>query len=86
MADKRIKDLTNTATESDIASGNHFALDGSAGTKKLNSTTLLTKTAQNALAGNVAQAFDPTRDEDHKYIGGERAVYGPELTGGEIRR
>lgn len=59
MADKRIKDLTNTAAESDIASGNYFALDGSAGTKKLNSTTLLTKTAQNALAGNVAPAFVP---------------------------
>lgn len=60
MADKRIKDLTNTAAESDIASGNYFALDGSAGTKKLNSTTLLTKTAQNALAGNEAPAFDET--------------------------
>ena len=44
-----IHSLTDTATESDIASGNYFALDGSAGTKKLNSTTLLTKTAQNAL-------------------------------------
>lgn len=53
----RIKDLANTAAESDIASGNYFALDGSAGTKKLNSTTLLTKTAQNALDGNVAPAF-----------------------------
>ena len=49
MADKRIKDLTNTAAESDIASGNYFVLDGSAGTKKLNSTTLLELTAQNAL-------------------------------------
>lgn len=48
MATKRIKDLTNTAAESDLVSGNYFALDGSAGTKKLNSTTLLTKTAQNA--------------------------------------
>ncbi len=75
MADKRIKDLTNTAAESDIASGNYFALDGSAGTKKLNSTTLLTKTAQNALAGNVAPAFDPTRDEDHKYLAGESVAY-----------
>lgn len=74
MADKRIKDLTNTATEADLVSGNYFALDGSAGTKKLNSTTLLTKTAQNALASNVVQAFDPTRDEDHKYLAGKDVV------------
>lgn len=62
-----IHSLTDTATESDLVSGNYFALDGSAGTKKLNSTTLLTKTAQNALAGNVAPAFDPTRDEENPY-------------------
>lgn len=35
MADKRIKDLTNTATEADLVSGNYLALDGSAATKKL---------------------------------------------------
>lgn len=35
MADKRIKDLTNTATEADLVSGNYFAIDGGAGTKKL---------------------------------------------------
>lgn len=73
MADKRIKDLTNTATESDIASGNYFALDGSAGTKKLNSTTLLTKTAQNALADNVVPAFNSSksylRDDFVEYNG-----------------
>ena len=71
MTDKRIKDLTNTAAESDIASGNYFVLDGSAGTKKLNSTTLLELTAQNALAGNVAPAFDPTRTSDNPYKAGE---------------
>lgn len=70
-----IHSLTDTATESDITSGNYFALDGSAGTKKLNSTTLLTKTAQNALAGNVAEEFDPTRDADHKYLVNEFVVY-----------
>ena len=67
MADKRIKDLTNTATEADLTSGNYFALDGSAGTKKLNSTTLLTKTSQDALAGNIAPAFDPTRTSENPY-------------------
>ena len=35
MANKRIKDLTNTATEADLVSGNYLALDGSAGTKKI---------------------------------------------------
>ena len=35
MADKRIKDLTNTATEADLTSVNYIPLDGSAGTKKL---------------------------------------------------
>lgn len=78
MATKRIKDLTNTAAESDIASGNYFAIDGSAGTKKLNSTTLLTKTAQNALAGNVAPAFDETRDNTNPYAAGERVTYNGE--------
>lgn len=76
MADKRIKDLTNTAAESDIASGNYFALDGSAGTKKLDSTTLLTKTAQNALAGNVAPSFMPNSTNA---VAGMPYVYGGKL-------
>ena len=71
----KIKDLTNTATESDIASGNYFALDGGAGTKKLNSTTLLTKTAQNALAGNIAPLFDSTRTISNPYKLDESVVY-----------
>lgn len=70
-----IHSLTDTATEADLVSGNYFALDGSAGTKKLNSTTLLTKTAQNALAGNVAPAFDATRDNTNPYKAGESVVY-----------
>lgn len=75
MANKRIKDLTNTATEADLVAGNYFALDGGEGTKKLDSTTLLTKTAQNALAGNVAQAFDPTRTSENPYKAGESVAY-----------
>lgn len=35
MANKRIKDLATTATEADLVAGNYFALDGSAGTKKI---------------------------------------------------
>lgn len=67
--------LTNVATEADLVSGSYLAIDGSAGPKKLDSTTLLTKTAQNALAGNVAQAFDPTRDNTNPYKAGESVAY-----------
>lgn len=35
--------------------------------------------AQKVLAGNVAQAFDPTRDEEHQYLAGEKVVYGGEV-------
>ena len=35
MATKRIKDLTATATQMDLVSGNYLALDGTNGTKKL---------------------------------------------------
>jgi hypothetical protein len=31
--------------------------------------------AQNALAGNLAPAFDPTRTEDNKYLAGESVTY-----------
>lgn len=31
--------------------------------------------AQKVLAGNVAEEFDPTRDEDHSYFAGESVVY-----------
>jgi hypothetical protein len=37
--------------------------------------SLLQQTAQNALAGNMAQAFDPTRDENYPYNAGEKVVY-----------
>lgn len=72
MADKRIKDLTNTATEEDLVAGNYFALDVSAGTKKLNSTTLLELTAQNAFEYSselaVQQPLFETEVVQNKYI------------------
>ena len=118
MADKRIKDLTNTATSSTLSADQYAVVDGSTGTFKtklselatwihgrwasfvnaltaktsfasgdkivvVNGSTatamskddLLKETAQKALAGNVAHAFDPTRDEDHKYLAGESVAY-----------
>lgn len=70
----RINALGNTAT--DFASDDYIALDGTTnGSRKMKNDILLKLTAQNALAGNVAQAFDPTRDADHKYIAGENVVY-----------
>ena len=55
--------------------GAGFIGDSDAGLFFMEKNPLLAETAQNALAGNVAPAFDPTRDEDHKYIGGERVAY-----------
>ena len=40
---------------------------------------LLELTAQNALAGNLAPAFDPTRDAEHPYLVGEVVIEGGEL-------
>lgn len=70
----RINALGNTAT--DFASDDYIALDGETnGSRKMKNDSLLKVTAQNALAGNVAPAFDPTRDEDHKYLVGDNVVY-----------
>lgn len=41
---KRIKDLSQGATEADLVSGNYFALDGSTGTKKLGANVLINGT------------------------------------------
>lgn len=55
MANKRIKDLTTTATEADLVSGNYFALDGSAGTKKFQGN-LIAKASD--LSAEVARVDD----------------------------
>ena len=79
MADEteiRIKDLPRTATEADLVAGNYISLDCDV-TKKLEVPTLLKVTAQNALAGNVAPAFDPTKQNDgggYAYYAGEKVV------------
>lgn len=45
------------------------------GTRKMSKDDLMTEAAQNALAGNVAPAFDSTRGEDHKYLAGDIVIY-----------
>lgn len=75
MAKKRIKDLANTAGMGDIVTGNYFAIDGSAGTKKLDSLTLLVKTANNALEKNMAPAFSSSSN----YSFGEKVIYNGSL-------
>lgn len=45
------------------------------GASKMSKDTLLSLTAQNALAGNVAPAFDPTRTSGNPYKAGESVTY-----------
>ena len=59
-----------------FANGDTFSVSNPTdGTRKMSKDTLLTLTSQNALAGNVVQSFDPTRDEYHKYLAGESVTY-----------
>ena len=73
MANKRIKDWATTITA--FRSGDFVAVDGPNGTAKMSKDNLLKETANNALAGNVAQAFDPTRIESNSYKVGEFTIY-----------
>lgn len=70
----RIKDLDNTATS--FASDDYLAIDGATnGSRKIKNDVLLTITAQNSLAGNSVQSFDPTRDVSNPYKAGELVAY-----------
>lgn len=71
MADKRIKDLTNTAAESDLVSGNYLALDGSAGTEKIAGDCIAPRSTQDNLRKTNAEEFDPTRTISDPYLEGE---------------
>lgn len=73
MAFKRIKDWATSITS--FRSGDVIPVDGPSGTAKMGKDDLLKETAQNALAGNVAQAFDQTRDNTNPYKAGESVVY-----------
>lgn len=70
---KRIKDWATSITA--FRTGDVIPVDGPSGTAKMSKDDLLKETAQNALAGNVAQAFDPTRDEENPYLAGETVMY-----------
>lgn len=73
MANKRISQLTNTITA--FRTGDYIPVDGPSGTAKMSKDALLQVAAENALAGNVAQAFDPARTSDDPYNVGEAVVY-----------
>ena len=70
----RINALGNTAT--DFASDDYIAIDGATnGSRKMKNDSLLKVTAQNALVGGVAPAFDPTRTSENPYKAGESVTY-----------
>jgi hypothetical protein len=72
--DIRGKDLPNIAIA--FADDDIIIVDGdNNGTRRMSKDTLLTLTAQNALAGNVASAFDPTRTSENPYLVGEIVAY-----------
>lgn len=73
MLFKRIKDWVVSITS--FRSGDVIPVDGPLGTANMSKDDLLKETAQNALAGNLAPEFDPTRDEEHKYLAGEKVAY-----------
>ena len=70
---KRIKDWATSITA--FRTGDVIPMDGPSGTAKMLKDDLLKVTAQNALAGNVAQAFDPTRTSTNPYAAGESVAY-----------
>lgn len=73
MVFKRIKDWLTTITS--FRTGDVIPVDGPSGTAIMPKDSLLKETAQNALAGNVAPAFDATRDNTNPYKAGESVVY-----------
>lgn len=70
---RHIKDWVTTITS--FRTGDVIPVDGPSGTAKMAKDDLLKETAQNALAGNVAPAFDPTRTSENPYKAGESVVY-----------
>ena len=58
-----------------FASGDKIPVVNGSTATAMAASKLLELTAQNTLAGNVAQAFDPTRDEENPYLAGESVIY-----------
>lgn len=68
-----INNLTTSITS--FRTGDVIAVDGPSGAAKMSKDKLLELTAQNALAGNAAPAFDPTRTSENPYKAGESVAY-----------
>lgn len=68
----KIKDIPTSISQ--FRTGDVIPVDGPIGPAKIGKDDLLKETAQNALAENVAVAFDPNRTESNKYIGGRDCV------------
>lgn len=71
MAKKRIKNLSQTATEADLVSGNYLALDGANGTKKLPGNCVAPKSIQDNIIESIAPVFDATAN----YTAGQSVMY-----------
>lgn len=72
MLFKRIKDWATSITA--FRTGDVIPVDGPSGTAKISKDSLLQQTAENALAGNIAIAFDATRTSENPYIAGKDVV------------
>ena len=68
----KINNLPTSITA--FRTGDVIPVDGPSGTAKMSKDDLLRETAKNALAGNVATQFDPTRTSDNPYIAGKDVV------------
>lgn len=66
--------VENLPEATDFAAGDKTVLAGST-VRKMDKDVQLQKTAENALAGNVALAFDATRTIDNLYKRGEKVEY-----------
>lgn len=73
MLFKRIKDWAVSIIS--FRTGDVIPVDGPSGTAKMSKDDLLKVTAENALAGNIAQGFDPTRTSENSYNAGESVTY-----------
>ena len=69
----RIKDWSKSITS--FRTDDVIPVDGTDGTAKMSKDDLLRVTAENALAGNLALAFDPTRTNENQYKAGEHVIY-----------
>lgn len=73
MADKRIYELTTTATEADLVAGKFFVMDGQSGpTSKLPANLVAPRSVQDNIIASLAPVFDETLD----YTTGQSVMYG----------